>query len=174
MSLSASDGNGRSAVVSLEFVVLPVDEFPPVFTHSSYTFQVPLDATAGDSIGDVLAVDADGGVHGIPEYRIEPPSDLVMVDEVSGLITLKSKPDRRRNHTVEQITVIRSQQSSATDKSYCLPRDWRLPCSTNEFGHFVEHLQDWGCCYCGFIRAVDLSSRLLPLWLSVFETQRNR
>ncbi|KAK5978452.1 hypothetical protein GCK32_017385 [Trichostrongylus colubriformis] len=40
MSLSASDGNGRSAVVSLEFVVRPVDEFPPVFTHSSYTFQV--------------------------------------------------------------------------------------------------------------------------------------
>ncbi|PIO60176.1 hypothetical protein TELCIR_18333 [Teladorsagia circumcincta] len=53
-----------------------------------------------------MAVDADGGVHGIPEYRIEPPSDLVTVDEVSGLITLKSKPDRRRNHTVEQITVI--------------------------------------------------------------------
>ncbi|PIO74644.1 hypothetical protein TELCIR_03344 [Teladorsagia circumcincta] len=53
-----------------------------------------------------MAVDADGGVHGIPEYRVEPPSDFLTVDEISGLITLKSKPDRRRNHTVEQITVI--------------------------------------------------------------------
>ncbi|KAK6046504.1 cadherin domain protein [Cooperia oncophora] len=118
MSLLASDGNGRSAVVSLEVVVLPVDEYAPVFSQSSYTFQIPLDAGAGAIVGDVLAVDADGGVHGIPEYRIEPPSNLVAVDKTSGLITLKAKPDRHRNHTVEQIVVIAAsshlQQTKAT------------------------------------------------------------
>uniref|UniRef100_A0A8L8K5R9 FAT atypical cadherin 4 n=1 Tax=Heligmosomoides polygyrus TaxID=6339 RepID=A0A8L8K5R9_HELPZ len=79
--------NGRSAVVSLEFVVLPVDEYPPVFTQSSYTFQVPLEASAGSSIGEVRAVDADGGVHGVPVYSIEPPSDLVAVDRTDGVVS---------------------------------------------------------------------------------------
>ncbi|XGW17440.1 hypothetical protein V3C99_002216 [Haemonchus contortus] len=85
MSLQASDGNGRSAVVSLEIVVLPVDEFAPVFSRSSYTFQVSLDADPGATIGNVLAVDADDGIHGVPEYRIEPPSELVTVDRLSGV-----------------------------------------------------------------------------------------
>ncbi|KJH47335.1 cadherin domain protein [Dictyocaulus viviparus] len=39
MLLIASDGNLRSSIVSLEIIVLPVDEFPPVFTQSRYTFQ---------------------------------------------------------------------------------------------------------------------------------------
>ncbi|VDO35108.1 unnamed protein product [Haemonchus placei] len=118
MSLQASDGNGRSAVVSLEIVVVPVDEFAPVFSRSSYTFQVSLDADAGATIGNVLAVDADDGVHGVPEYRIEPPNELVTVDKLSGVITLKAKPDGRRNHTVEQVVVIAAsshlQQTKAT------------------------------------------------------------
>ncbi|WKX99857.1 hypothetical protein Q1695_014605 [Nippostrongylus brasiliensis] len=118
MSLSASDGNGRSAVVALEIVVLPLDEFAPVFTQSSYTFEVPLHASSGSIVGEVLAVDADGGPHGIPRYRVEPTSDLVSIEELTGLMTLKSRPDLRRNHTVEQITVIASsshlQQTKAT------------------------------------------------------------
>uniref|UniRef100_A0A158P714 Cadherin domain protein n=1 Tax=Angiostrongylus cantonensis TaxID=6313 RepID=A0A158P714_ANGCA len=106
MSLVASDGNARSAVVSLKFMVLPVDEFPPVFTQSVYAFQIPLEAASGTIVGEVHAVDADAGVHGIPEYRIEPPSDLVTVEKSSGVVLLKSKPDGKRNNTVQQITVI--------------------------------------------------------------------
>ncbi|ETN72466.1 cadherin domain protein [Necator americanus] len=117
MSLLASDGNSRSAVVSLEFVVLPVDEFPPVFAQSSYTFQVPLDANPGAVIGEILAVDADGGTHGIPEYRIETSNDLVTVEKLTGLVSLRTKPDRRRNHTVEQITVIAASSGSQHTKT---------------------------------------------------------
>ncbi|VDM55081.1 unnamed protein product, partial [Angiostrongylus costaricensis] len=100
------DRPARSAVVSLKFIVLPVDEFSPVFTQSSYTFQIPLEAASGTIVGEVHAVDADGGVHGIPEYRIEPLSDLVTVEKSSGVVLLKAKPDGRRNNTVQQITVI--------------------------------------------------------------------
>ncbi|EPB76213.1 cadherin domain protein [Ancylostoma ceylanicum] len=118
MSLLASDTNGRSAVVPLEFIVLPVDEFPPVFSQPSYTFQVPLVASVGTIIGEIHAVDADGGVHGVPVYRIEPASDLVTVEKTTGVITLRAQPDKRRNHTVEQITVIAAsndaQQAKAT------------------------------------------------------------
>ncbi|KAK6741938.1 hypothetical protein RB195_009674 [Necator americanus] len=117
MSLLASDGNSRSAVVSLEFVVLPVDEFPPVFAQSSYTFQVPLDANPGAVIGEILAVDADGGTHGIPEYRVETSNDLVTVEKLTGLVSLRAKPDRRRNHTVEQITVIAASSGSQHTKT---------------------------------------------------------
>ncbi|KHJ89679.1 cadherin domain protein [Oesophagostomum dentatum] len=118
MSLMASDENGRSAVVSLEFEVLPVDEYPPVFSQTSYTFQVPLDGDAGAIIGEVQAVDADGGVHGISEYRLETPNILVSVEKRTGVLTLLMKPDKRRNHTIEQITVIaassEAQQAKAT------------------------------------------------------------
>ncbi|KIH57271.1 cadherin domain protein [Ancylostoma duodenale] len=118
MSLLASDTNGRSAVVPLEFIVLPVDEFPPVFSQPSYTFQVPLVANVGIVIGEVHAVDADGGVHGVPEYRIEPANDLVTVEKTTGVVTLRAQPDKRRNHTVEQITLIAAssdaQQAKAT------------------------------------------------------------
>ncbi|VDL72299.1 unnamed protein product [Nippostrongylus brasiliensis] len=67
------------------------------------------------------ASDGNVGPHGIPRYRVEPTSDLVSIEELTGLMTLKSRPDLRRNHTVEQITVIASsshlQQTKATTSS---------------------------------------------------------
>ncbi|KJH47334.1 cadherin domain protein [Dictyocaulus viviparus] len=72
----------------------------------------------GTIIGEVHAIDADGGIHGIPTYRIEPPNHLVTVGRNTGLISLTSRPETQRNRTIERIMVIASssytQQSSAT------------------------------------------------------------
>ncbi|VDM79408.1 unnamed protein product [Strongylus vulgaris] len=86
MGTFMNDFKGRSAVVPLEFLVLPVDEFPPVFSHTSYTFQIPLNVDVGAIVGEVQAVDADGGVHGVPRYRIEPPNALVSVEANTGQV----------------------------------------------------------------------------------------
>lgn len=48
-------------------------------------------ASVGTVIGEVHAVDADGGVHGVPEYTIEPTNDLVTVDKATGLVGLAAK-----------------------------------------------------------------------------------
>ncbi|KAL6727920.1 hypothetical protein Aduo_009756 [Ancylostoma duodenale] len=78
-------------------------------------FNVPLVANVDTVIGEVHAVDADEGVHGVPEYRVEPANDLVTVEKTTGVVT---QPDKRRNHTVEQITLIAAtsdtQQAKAT------------------------------------------------------------
>ncbi|VDK46007.1 unnamed protein product, partial [Cylicostephanus goldi] len=159
---------GRSAVVSLEFLVLPVDEYPPVFSQSSYTFQVPLDADIGAIIGEVRAVDADGGVHGVPSYRIEPSNALVMVEEKSGLLTLRSRPDKRRNHTIEQINVIASSSDTQQTKAtvYLEIGDYPLHTATSTFSSnifkigaiatavlFVLMICLLGCCLFGYKRS---------------------
>uniref|UniRef100_A0A1I7WFC0 Cadherin domain-containing protein n=1 Tax=Heterorhabditis bacteriophora TaxID=37862 RepID=A0A1I7WFC0_HETBA len=115
MSLSASDKNGRSAVLPLEFIILPADEYPPVFTESSYSFQIPVDAEVGSVIGTVQAVDADGGQHGVVTYRIDGEFPLIAVNRISGQVTLRHPIHRGSNFTIEQFTLIA--ESSLTQQS---------------------------------------------------------
>ncbi|KAF1762611.1 hypothetical protein GCK72_010873 [Caenorhabditis remanei] len=106
MYLSVSDGNGRSAVVPLKIVVEPVDEFAPVFTKSSYTLQIPVSTPAGDSVGQMQAIDEDGGPHGIVKYAISDRQNTVSIEEDTGIIRLRKSLSQRRNLTIEQITVV--------------------------------------------------------------------
>ena len=130
MNLMASDSRGRSAVVAFEVRITPLDEYPPVFTKSRYTFQVPLpiffkkitqipiNSAIGSKIGAVRAVDADGGIHGIVKYGIEGEYRLVAIDAKTGevkntifiiiliQITLRRALTNRQNLTIEQVTVV--------------------------------------------------------------------
>ncbi|CAO4368427.1 unnamed protein product [Caenorhabditis nigoni] len=106
MYLSVSDGNGRSAVVPLKIMVEPVDEFAPVFTKSSYTLQIPISTPAGESVGQMQAIDEDGGAHGIVKYSISDRQSTVTIEEDTGIIRLHKSLSSRRNLTIEQITVL--------------------------------------------------------------------
>ncbi|PAV84222.1 hypothetical protein WR25_25500 [Diploscapter pachys] len=86
MGLSVSDGNGRSAVVPLKIIVVPVDEYTPIFTQQTYTIQIPLTSSVGSVVGQIRAVDADGGIHGQVKYQMISPHSLVSVDKNNGKI----------------------------------------------------------------------------------------
>ncbi|CAB3401585.1 unnamed protein product [Caenorhabditis bovis] len=105
MLLSVSDGNGRSAVVPLRLIVEPIDEFAPVFTQPAYTFKVPLSTEPGESIGQIRAIDEDGGVHGIVHYSILDRQSTVEIEKTSGVIYLRKSLENRRNLTIEQFNV---------------------------------------------------------------------
>ncbi|CAJ0942222.1 unnamed protein product, partial [Mesorhabditis belari] len=110
MTVSVTD-SGRSAVTPLEIIVLPIDEFPPIFLKSSYTFTLSIDADPGTEIGQVLAIDGDAGNDGIVHYRIEERKESKSgrnfgIDPSSGLIRLRTKLDTIKNGTIETLLVI--------------------------------------------------------------------
>ena len=136
MYLSVSDGNGRSAVVPLKIVVEPVDEFAPVFTKSSYTlqvkaenkissflmivYQIPISTPAGDSVGQMQAIDEDGGPHGIVKYAISDRQNTVSIEEDTGIVSclfLPSLPTVPIPDPSSQIALPTSQPHNRTD--YC-------------------------------------------------------
>uniref|UniRef100_A0A8R1E152 Cadherin domain-containing protein n=1 Tax=Caenorhabditis japonica TaxID=281687 RepID=A0A8R1E152_CAEJA len=106
MYLSVSDGNGRSAVVPLKIHVEPVDEFAPVFTRPSYRIQIPTSTSVGDSVGQIQAIDEDGGPHGHVRYSISNQQDTLKIEEETGTLRLAKSLTSHRNLTHEQITVV--------------------------------------------------------------------
>ncbi|CAD6188146.1 unnamed protein product [Caenorhabditis auriculariae] len=106
MFVSVSDSHGRSAVVPLKIFVEPVDEYAPVFISNAYRFKVPITREIGDAIGEVQAVDEDGGKHGIVSYRIADLQSTVSIDPVTGVLSLRKSLGKRKNTTLEQITVV--------------------------------------------------------------------
>uniref|UniRef100_A0AC35FSH3 Cadherin domain-containing protein n=1 Tax=Panagrolaimus sp. PS1159 TaxID=55785 RepID=A0AC35FSH3_9BILA len=116
--VTVKDARHRSAVVPVEITVIGVDEFAPVFSKSSYTFEIPINAEVGQRIGNVFATDDDIGSDGKVYYSI--PDDqyisFIGIDPDSGVLILREPFPI--NKTVEQITVIASsgltQHSRAT------------------------------------------------------------
>lgn len=85
-------GNGAgkySATVTVQVFVTSEDEYNPVFTHLDYTYSVPEDAKKGQSIGQVLAKDEDGGIDGIVLYTLTNSSPYFEVNAFTGIISLK-------------------------------------------------------------------------------------
>ncbi|KAA0702516.1 Protocadherin-16 Protein dachsous -like protein 1 [Triplophysa tibetana] len=78
-----------SATVTVQVFVTSEDEYDPVFTHLDFTFSVPEDAKKGQSIGQVLAKDEDGGIDGIVLYTLANSSPHFEVNAFTGIISLK-------------------------------------------------------------------------------------
>ncbi|KAI1704087.1 cadherin domain-containing protein [Ditylenchus destructor] len=111
--INVQDEQGRHASVPLQVFVYGVDEFPPVFSKTSYTFQIPPNCQPGQKIGSVAATDLDVGLgsqifyfkEDEKESRAENDnsyrtnhrlSDLVRLDRDTGEIILKRKlPDSK-------------------------------------------------------------------------------
>ena len=75
--VQASDGV-NVAHVPVTITLLDKNEFSPEFPQTSYSFEIALNATFGDVIGEMIATDADGSGH-VVGYRLignshqEPP-----------------------------------------------------------------------------------------------------
>ncbi len=93
----AMDAGNYSATVTVQVFVTGEDEYDPVFTNSDFTFHVPEGAKKGQSIGQVNAIDEDGGVDGIVLYTLANNSPYFEVNTSTGVISLKM--DAYHRHT---------------------------------------------------------------------------
>uniref|UniRef100_A0AAR2J6I9 Cadherin domain-containing protein n=1 Tax=Pygocentrus nattereri TaxID=42514 RepID=A0AAR2J6I9_PYGNA len=93
----AVDAGNYSATATVQVYVTGEDEYDPVFTSSHFAFHVPEGAKKGQSIGQVLAKDEDGGVDGIVLYTLSESSPYFEVNISTGVISLKM--DAHGRHT---------------------------------------------------------------------------
>ncbi|KAF6716257.1 Protocadherin-16 [Oryzias melastigma] len=80
----AVDSGNHSATVTVQVFVTGEDEYDPLFTSTDFAFEVPEGAKKGQSIGQVLARDEDGGVDGIVLYSLLPSSPYFDVNKTTG------------------------------------------------------------------------------------------
>ncbi|TSK49682.1 Protocadherin-16 [Bagarius yarrelli] len=85
----AMDAGNYSATATVQVYVTGEDEYDPVFTSSNVAFHVPEGAKKGQSIGQVVAKDEDGGVDGIVLYSLAETSPYFEVNISTGVISLK-------------------------------------------------------------------------------------
>ncbi|KHN75881.1 Protocadherin-16 [Toxocara canis] len=110
-SLIVKDRNQRSAVVPISVAVLGVDEYPPMFMKSTYTFQIPRSAEVGQRVGAVTATDQDSGIDGVVRYEIEGDALRYLgIDPDSGQIVLTRELTEKikANMTFDEFVVIAS------------------------------------------------------------------
>uniref|UniRef100_A0A8C4SW14 Protocadherin-16 n=1 Tax=Erpetoichthys calabaricus TaxID=27687 RepID=A0A8C4SW14_ERPCA len=107
----ALDSGNYSATMTVQVLVIGEDEYDPVFITPLYSFEVPEGSLKGQSIGQVVASDEDGGPDGIVLYTFASSSLYFGVNETTGIIYLKmdshiqySRGGRSRRET-RQITL---------------------------------------------------------------------
>ncbi|XP_039600852.1 protocadherin-16-like isoform X2 [Polypterus senegalus] len=107
----ALDSGNYSATMTVQVLVIGEDEYDPVFIAPLYSFEVPEGSLKGQSIGQVVASDEDGGPDGIVLYTFASSSPYFGVNETTGIIYLKmdshiqySRGGRSRRET-RQITL---------------------------------------------------------------------
>uniref|UniRef100_A0A8C9RZ10 Protocadherin-16 n=1 Tax=Scleropages formosus TaxID=113540 RepID=A0A8C9RZ10_SCLFO len=86
--VEARDRGDQVATVRVQIDVEGMDEFSPIFTQPRYLFQLPENAKAGQSIGQVKAMDHDGGLDGVVQYSLASPSPFFSVNRTNGVIYL--------------------------------------------------------------------------------------
>ncbi|MFT7807568.1 protocadherin-23 isoform X1 [Arapaima gigas] len=86
--VEAKDRGDQAATVRVQIDVEGMDEFSPVFTQQRYLFQLPENAEVGQRIGQVKAMDQDGGLDGIVQYSFPSPSLFFSINRTSGVIYL--------------------------------------------------------------------------------------
>jgi len=68
--IGCSDGSGFPATVSLAIQVLDINDNPPRFTQSEYSFSISENLQEDTTVGYILAEDSDSGSNGIVQYNI--------------------------------------------------------------------------------------------------------
>lgn len=70
INITAFDGGGGSAQLSVDLVIDDVNDNRPRFEREAYEASVPADAEAGTHVIRVTAVDSDRGLNGEVRYRL--------------------------------------------------------------------------------------------------------
>uniref|UniRef100_A0A8C9TP09 Protocadherin-16 n=1 Tax=Scleropages formosus TaxID=113540 RepID=A0A8C9TP09_SCLFO len=95
----AMDAGNFSASVTVQIYVTGEDEYDPLFTSPTFSFEVPEGAKKGQSIGQVQASDEDSGVDGIILYSFPSPSPYFDVNRTTGVVFLKMDSSSRHSGT---------------------------------------------------------------------------
>ncbi|MBN3316213.1 PCD23 protein, partial [Atractosteus spatula] len=94
--VQATDRGDQTATIKVHIDIEGVDEFSPIFTQDLYYFELPENSEVGQSIGQVLAMDRDGGLDGVLIYSLPEPSWFFSVNRTSGTIYMSSTVYRRK------------------------------------------------------------------------------
>ncbi|CAL8401145.1 unnamed protein product [Boreogadus saida] len=106
-----------STTVTVEVNVMDINDNSPVFGSSSYSVDVPEDATHGASVLQVTATDADDALNGRLLYFLSADAHgAFAVDEHSGLITTSAPLDREKRPSYTFLVI-------AVDLSPAAPRN---------------------------------------------------
>ncbi|CEF67588.1 Protocadherin-23 [Strongyloides ratti] len=116
------DSKDRTSIVQVKIFVTPVDEYSPVFSKSSYTFQLPTGADVGFIIGTIKATDNDKGSHGKIHYSIYGANNnikMIGIDPNTGVLILRESMKNKvikGNKTLEHLIVEASSSYTQTSR----------------------------------------------------------
>ena len=93
--------------INITVYIKSVDEYEPAFLNSTYKFEVPGNAQIGDFVGQVSAVDKDGGEDGVVRYSFESSGAKVFgINATSGVIfvnkSLGEVGSKRKRRSIER------------------------------------------------------------------------
>uniref|UniRef100_A0A0N5CCX7 Cadherin n=1 Tax=Strongyloides papillosus TaxID=174720 RepID=A0A0N5CCX7_STREA len=116
------DSKDRTSIVEVKIFVTPVDEYSPVFSKSSYTFQLSTEAEVGYVIGTIKATDNDKGNQGKIHYSIYGANNnvrMIGIDPDTGVLLLRESMKNKLikgNKTLEHFIVEASSSYTQTSR----------------------------------------------------------
>ncbi|XP_039549970.1 protocadherin-23 [Pimephales promelas] len=120
--VEARDKGDQVATLRLQIEIEGIDEFSPIFTQNVYHFSLPTNAKVGQSIGNLMAMDHDGGLDGSVEYSLVNPSPFFNVNKTTGCLYISNSVYQRRsnsNETTEDLLVLASSPKLNSRSSTC-------------------------------------------------------
>ncbi|KAK6493966.1 protocadherin-23-like [Huso huso] len=114
--VQAKDKGDQTATIKVQVDIESVDEFSPVFTPTEYYFQLPENSEVGQSIGQVSAVDSDGGVDGVLVYSLAESSRFFSVNRTSGTVYLTSAVYRKKGSVKKREDLIEFKVKASSPK----------------------------------------------------------
>ena len=96
ITLVATDGGGLTSSKDIVFNVLNENDNSPIFDPTSVAYSIVENGNPPETLGVVMATDADRGSFGVVRYRIQAQSDPppFAVNATSGEVTTTSSLDR--------------------------------------------------------------------------------
>uniref|UniRef100_A0A8C1VX50 Protocadherin-16 n=1 Tax=Cyprinus carpio TaxID=7962 RepID=A0A8C1VX50_CYPCA len=121
--VEARDKGDQVATLRVRIEIEGIDEFSPIFTQNVYHFSLPTNVRVGQSIGQLMAMDHDGGLDGLVEYSLVNPSPLFSVNKTTGYLYISNSVYQKRspisNETIVDLTVLASSPKLDSKTSIC-------------------------------------------------------
>uniref|UniRef100_A0A671K679 Protocadherin-16 n=1 Tax=Sinocyclocheilus anshuiensis TaxID=1608454 RepID=A0A671K679_9TELE len=121
--VEARDKGDQVATLRVRIEIEGIDEFSPIFTQNVYHFSLPTNVRVGQSIGQLMAMDHDGGLDGLVEYSLVNPSPFFSVNKTTGYLYISNSVYQKRspisNETIEDLTVLASSPKLDSKTSIC-------------------------------------------------------
>ncbi len=121
--VEARDKGDQVATLRVRIEIEGIDEFSPIFTQNVYHFSLPTNVRVGQSIGQLMAMDHDGGLDGLVEYSLVNTSPFFSVNKTTGYLYISNSVYQKRspisNETTEDLIVLASSPKLDSRTSIC-------------------------------------------------------